>query len=331
MSTALGHFSGMLRFPGRGRAPRGLLIALALLAAGLASLPLLSAPGFDHAKTGYPLEGLHAGLGCDSCHLDPVFSRVGNRCADCHADIHRRQLGRDCAECHTVRGWRRVTQNAGGHLNRFPLIGAHARTECESCHTGGAVGLFRGLDTACVSCHLEEYRAAAVNHESAGFSTECESCHGMQNWGAASGHAGLTAFPLTGAHASLDCGRCHAGGDYGGLTGDCVSCHTNDFNGAANPNHVTAGFPGDCTVCHGTSAWAPARYDHPAFPITSGAHAGKWSACGDCHTGSANYSLFTCLTCHEHERTSMDEEHGGVSGYVYNSSNCYACHPDGRE
>ena len=27
----------------------------------------------------------------------------------------------------------------------------------------------------------------------------------------------------------------------------------------------------------------------------------------------------------------MDDEHDGVTGYVYESGACYACHPDGRE
>jgi hypothetical protein len=40
--------------------------------------------------------------------------------------------------------------------------------------------------------------------------------------------------------------------------------------------------------------------------------------------------VFSCITCHEHDKTSTDSEHRGVSNYVYNSANCYACHPTGR-
>jgi hypothetical protein len=53
-------------------------------------------------------------------------------------------------------------------------------------------------------------------------------------------------------------------------------------------------------------------------------------SCTDCHLTS-NYREFSCLDCHAHEKTSMDNEHRDVSGYTYNSQSCYGCHPQGRE
>jgi hypothetical protein len=38
--------------------------------------------------------------------------------------------------------------------------------------------------------------------------------------------------------------------------------------------------------------------------------------------------VFSCTTCHLKSQT--DSKHQGKSGYVYNSANCYACHPRGR-
>jgi hypothetical protein len=40
--------------------------------------------------------------------------------------------------------------------------------------------------------------------------------------------------------------------------------------------------------------------------------------------------VFSCTTCHAHEKTQMDQKHASIRDYVYNSANCYACHPTGR-
>ena len=45
----------------------------------------------------------------------------------------------------------------------------------------------------------------------------------------------------------------------------------------------------------------------------------------------ASFEVFTCLTCHEHRRSEMDDEHDEVRGYVYESTACYSCHPDGED
>jgi len=63
------------------------------------------------------------------------------------------------------------------------------------------------------------------------------------------------------------------------------------------------------------------------FPIYSGEHEGKWNQCSDCHTNPSNYAVFTCLTCHG--LTETNNQHNGVSGYVYESNACLECHPDG--
>ncbi|HKJ01704.1 MAG TPA: hypothetical protein VJ997_04595, partial [Longimicrobiales bacterium] len=67
------------------------------------------------------------------------------------------------------------------------------------------------------------------------------------------------------------------------------------------------------------------------FPIYSGKHRGEWNSCGDCHTTPTDLSVFSCLTCHEHNQKDMDDKHKGRSGYVYESGACLSCHPRGRE
>ena len=88
---------------------------------------LRAVPEFDHnTQTSYPLRGMHEEVKCSLCHSKLVFKQTSTRCADCHADIHRRQFGADCAQCHSVKGWTVAVRNIRDHLNRFPLLGAHA-------------------------------------------------------------------------------------------------------------------------------------------------------------------------------------------------------------
>ncbi len=131
-----------------------------------------------------------------------------------------------------------------------------------------------------------------------------------------------------GAHATIACTACHAGGRYAGTPTDCYSCHQADYQRTSNPNHVAAGFPTTCEVCHKASdtSFAQGTFNHTWFPITSGKHAGN--PCSACHTSPSNYALFTCLTCHDKART--DPQHQGRAGYRYDSQACYACHPQGR-
>jgi hypothetical protein len=366
--------------------------------------PIRRFPDFDHKTTRFPLQGMHAKAYCRDCHVRLIFSSAGSACVDCHADIHRRQLGGNCEQCHSARGWRVSPMSVNGHENRFPLLGAHATLQCESCHKGAAVSQFRGLNTDCSFCHISEFNAAkTINHKTAGFSVRCELCHSSDTWLRGFNHALSTGFPLTGAHAQQDCAQCHPGYKFAGTAANCVDCHLQKFIQAANPNHVTSNFPQNCSICHSTTAWTPAAFDHSKssftltgahrtvactschiagvyagtptdcyschskefnstsnpnhvgagfgkdcsqchststwsgavfshtrFPIYSGSHAGKWSACSDCHANSSNFSSFTCVTCHEHSKTTVDSKHRGVSNYVYNSANCYACHPNGR-
>jgi hypothetical protein len=148
--------------------------------------PIRAKPDFDHTKTGYPLRGLHLGVTCEECHVNPVFANAGNNCQDCHADLHRRKNGAQCDLCHRVTGWQVLIQSINAHQDRFPLIGAHAAVDCYSCHKAGAVGQFnrQGLSTECVSCHLKAFqKTTAPNHQALGYSTDCLQCHSsMDGW-----------------------------------------------------------------------------------------------------------------------------------------------------
>jgi hypothetical protein len=181
-----------------------------------------------------------------------------------------------------------------------------------------------------VGCHRPSYDSArSPSH--AGFPTSCQDCHATTGWRPASFDHGSTRFPLTGAHRSTECGRCHQDGRYAGTPRDCYGCHQAQYNATANPNHGASGFPTSCQDCHGTNGWRPASFDHDGryFPIYSGKHRGAWSGCPDCHPNAGNYRAFACTNCHAHNKADMDKEHDDEGGYQYNSAACYRCHPRG--
>ena len=263
--------------------------------------PIRSVPEFDHSHTRFPLRGMHEGVRCRQCHVLEVFSNIGSRCSDCHADLHRGQFGARCEQCHTVKGWSVAVKAVQNHQNRFPLVGAHAVLDCESCHRGGATGQFSGLPTDCVSCHSKDYQGAkGPDHQVLGFPTTCQVCHSMSSWfGASFDHLGFTGYALTGAHARLDCLACHVGGQFKGTPANCYACHAKDYNATQDPNHAQAGFPTDCGTCHTTASWAGAKFDHNTFtkfPLT-GAHVNV--PCSQCHVNGKYAGTPTdCAACH---------------------------------
>lgn len=285
----------------------------------------------SHDRTNFPLVGRHRTLGCRECHVNLVFEGTPTDCEVCHwqrrqDDRYSLRLGTRCADCHTPQSWKKVDPAKWSHETDagFRLEGMHRTLDCEACH--GSSG-FEPRSTDCYSCHESDYLGTREpNHAEAGFPTSCPSCHNQLAWEDASfNHAG---FVLQGAHASAACSDCHKNGVYAGTSPACASCHLDDYNGTTDPNHSSSGFPLDCTQCHGTSAngWSGANFVH-AFPIQSGKHAGV--ACSECHRTS-DYRVFSCLECHAHEQTAMNNEHSGITGYSYSSQACYACHPQGN-
>jgi hypothetical protein len=262
------------------------------------------------------------------CHTKLVFTNVGTKCADCHADIHRRQFGANCESCHSVKGWRVSLQQIREHQNRFPLIGAHATVDCESCHKGAATGQFQGLSTQCYSCHANDYQQSKnPNHVAGKFSTTCQQCHGMDTWLNAKFDHAAYGFPLTNAHAvpPRQCVDCHVSNNFNLTSKSCVSCHLKDFQSTVNPNHVKSGFPQTCEQCHTTSAWQPASFDHAksGFPLT-GSHTVPPRQCADCHANNNyNITVTTCVSCHLKDFQATTNPNHVQGGFA---QTCEQCH-----
>ncbi|PKP27262.1 MAG: hypothetical protein CVU06_02775 [Bacteroidetes bacterium HGW-Bacteroidetes-22] len=299
---------------------------------------------FDHSKTGFALEGQHRVITCKDCHATLEFASAGKECTSCHVDVHQQTVGSDCGRCHTPNSWIVPDITALHQQSRFPLIGPHITADCRDCHgtlagqpvslSGTTPILFEPLGVNCYDCHSDNYLSAQnPNHLVSNYSTQCTDCHNINSYSWSGAGINHNFFPLTGGHDIKDCRQCHQTNDYNSTSAECLSCHLDDYNGTNNPSHRTLGFPTSCTECHTTNpGWRPAAYhehDSRSFPIYSGKHNGEWNNCTDCHTNPSSYAQFSCIDCHEHNQSDMNNKHRDVNGYQYNSVACFACHPTG--
>ena len=289
---------------------------------------------WDHgATTGVTLGVAHRQVTCQACHTNNTFLAAQTSCVSCHQQDYQNArtpnhvaagFPTTCDACHRVSD-ATFNQARFDHNVSFPLLGVHAQQTCATCHKGN---VFRGIARDCIGCHRPLYdRTTTPNHVAAGFPPTCESCHRPSDtsWGAGFNHAAV--FPLAGRHAQTACTSCHINNVYRGTLRDCIGCHRTQYERTTAPNHAAAGFSTTCESCHRASdtTWNQGTFNH-RFPITSGPHR---TTCATCHQGT-NFQVFTCLVCHEHDRTRMDDKHKERAGYRYDSLACYSCHPNGR-
>lgn len=322
-------------------------------------LALISWPGgdssaFDHAATGWRLEGRHAGVACAACHRQSFrvspsaalsqrttgggWTGLERGCASCHGDPHRGTLGATCTDCHDVAGWR----PAAGFVHDstgYPLTGRHRAVACAACHVGmptteakagsaAVEAVFSPLPHAdCASCHRDPHAgrlgaSCARCHTTAGFSTFSSTTFDHEH----------TRYPLRGAHAGVRCDQCH---DFraGAASRDrpfatCAGCHSDPHAGSATLD----GKGVDCAACHTVAGFTPATYTLAQHATTRFALLGKHQAvaCASCHLhetdptkraalGSAGVQLrppVQCAGCHQ-------DPHQGHENAV---GDCLTCH-----
>ncbi len=282
---------------------------------------------FDHEKFGVPLKGAHASIKCTQCHTNLDFSMASTACVDCHADVHNGELGTDCARCHGTRSFIDRNDQVRLHrMTRFPLAGAHLTLDCEMCHrlTSPDALTWVNTPTDCQSCHMNDYNATTnPNHVASGFSTDCAMCHNEQAWQRVRFDHAATRFPLTGAHTTVACERCHVGGVFSGTPTACVACHQSDYDGTTDPPHAGAGFPTTCADCHTTRGWDGANFNHAntGFPLT-GAH--TTVACERCHVGGVYTGTPTaCVSCHQADYDGTTNPNHAAASFP---TSCVDCH-----
>ena len=164
----------------------------------------------------------------------------------------------DCSLCHQGQTWNSLRADFSFDHEKetgVPLPGAHEQAQCLRCHNDrGPVVTF--AQAGCVGCHEDVHQGR--------LSRDCTSCHDQETWfpsGMVARH-NRTRLPLTGAHASVPCSRCHEGafvGRFHNADTECLSCHQLDLQAAINPPHIGLGWVDNCNECHIPTVWSQAR------------------------------------------------------------------------
>jgi len=262
---------------------------------------------FDHLKeTHYALLGVHSDINCLACHRSGNYKeKIPKDCNGCHAadDTHAARFGAKCEACHDSEKWHPPPYDHAVEA-KFPLVGAHAKTDCYACHTG--VVAKQKLAKDCLGCHRSE------DPHGGKLKGGCESCHGQSGWRSEIlfDHD-LTEFPLLGLHRLDSCAQCHASLSFTGAPLKCVECHSHE-------DVHKGGLGKKCEACHSPNGWPQWAFDHAKdahFPLL-GAHAKL--QCAACHREppGTRKTPKQCEACHH-----KDDRHLGQFGLQ-----CDRCH-----
>ncbi len=268
--------------------------------------------------------------GCAVCHADGGLTKG---CLGCHTEIktqlakgnglHGTQESTDCASCHPehhgdtfdLLGGLAWDKESFSHDHvEFILDGAHENASCEACH-GDKTFLGRSQD--CLSCHEDP-------HQRKGY-TRCVECHDQHAFAPAPLFNHDKSFPLRGAHAEADCGKCHHDRPhFEAVPGRrCTDCHESP--------HRTK-WDQECAACHRDNdlKWNDAHETMtPAAHLATGFSLGAPHArteCKACHKPQDPYAdrfrareAKDCAGCHDNpHRVPWDQD-------------CSACHRVGDE
>jgi len=309
----------------------------------------ISVGQFDHSKTRYPLTGLHAQVECARCHGNgpegkPQYVGIRfNTCSDCHRDPHQGRFPQSCQSCHNPGGWKKISlqtvnERFDHSKTKFPLEGKHASVDCAQCHANG--DFKKPLAFAkCMDCHKPDPHKGQFQKRADG--GECESCHKIQGWKPSTftvkEHA-LTAYPLQGSHARLECAQCHVpkGRDtvFKVKFERCTDCHSDRHA----EQFAAAPYFNACDRCHNVEAYKPSTFTVVGHKQTHFALTGGHLAvpCSDCHKESADlrpepaviyrWKNLNCTSCH------ADPHQGQFTARMQQAradgspAGCEACH-----
>jgi Cytochrome c3 len=290
-----------------------------------------------HGTTDLPLDGAHAELDCSACHADPIppavrqFQGIASRCEDCHADAHKDAFAAypvlgtleqgTCAACHGTQAFSELPRDFDhGRWTPFPLAGAHAQANCESCHPradesdahGRRFGFATSPEQGCASCHTDPHAGAFDEPRVLEGREGCARCHTESSWRylpLGFDHGTWTGFELADAHGEASCSACHApqptdavGRSLAHAIGSaCADCHTNPHGAQFELSGQT-----DCRRCHGsTASFDELAFDHDrdsTYPLDA-AHVDL--DCSACHRAWGESSVVrykplgqSCVDCH---------------------------------
>jgi len=299
---------------------------------------------FDHFTTGFPLEGAHRTVSCESCHVSGVFKGTPRQCATCHSrggfvkatplPLNHILSTAQCQDCHTESTWAPVRM-----VDHTQVIGS-----CSSCHDGlkasGKPASNHPITTQqCDVCHRSTgWIPTFFNHQDV--MGNCVGCHnGVEATGKGTGHINTTNI----------CEDCHNTSrwdpvirvDHSQVLGSCSSCHDGIIATGKDQNHIATNML--CDDCHTTNAWVPAVFDHASVQagtctschngtIATGkdqGHVQTNAQCDDCHTTNAwipaNFDhagvMGSCSTCHNGIQAT-----GKGNGHFITPLECDYCH-----
>ena len=302
---------------------------------------------FDHAKTRYPLTGLHMKVPCEKCHKPDTLGGPAryrdmkfDTCSACHLDPHRGEFKKACETCHTTSSWKSML--AGFSFDhsktKYPLVGKHTQVACTACHVNG--DFKREIAFAqCKDCHKPDPHKGQFDARAK--EGECSECHTLEGWKASLfgvKEHDTSAYPLRGKHATVECSKCHipAGRDtiYKVQFGACTDCHKD----AHDNQFAAAPYNNKCELCHTVVdfprvTFTIAKHRNTRFAL-AGAHVAV--PCSDCHKvggGGRTDKILpfkfedrTCTACHQDphkgefaERMARKRANGAPFG-------CEACH-----
>ena len=284
------------------------LLAFALLQFGAARLTQAQQGGadFDHASTGFVLNGQHQNVRCETCHTQGTFKGTPKDCASCH-------------------GWNNPrAQSSVMPRNHIPLGNA----SCESCHSAtqaqfaDASRTFSHTSVAaltCVNCHSSQNphpgvmtNPADATHQAAlAQGQPCDKCHTTVEF---------TGLKMPANHiptAPVACTACHTASSFSVMpslsaihaniqntSANCIQCHSvanaalyrsaNNLIKAPDAAHIPMGSLG-CEACH-----VGANSSMATTPVADGAnfanslfnHASATKTCADCHGATVTSGTF---------------------------------------
>lgn len=154
---------------------------------------------FDHARTGFDLNGAHARTDCAKCHTetrktkftrpsDPRYFGTKDSCLGCHRkdDVHFYKdpfRSKECSTCHSTEKWKPAKNFDHQRDAKYALLGAHSKLKCDKCHVKESSSFGRYdwplQSKQCLSCHKDHHGDKLSPRFRTG---KCDTCHSQDSW-----------------------------------------------------------------------------------------------------------------------------------------------------
>ena len=291
------------------RNTRGALFILAVVLGALlpAQGQAQTSANFNHASTGFNLEGTHARVACESCH------RPG---------LPTKGVPRDCNGCHLQTGVRAGVARPPTHIPTPPA------QQCVDCHnqntfTSAVMKHTGDMAGQCARCH-NGLQAPGKNATHFPTTASCDSCHIVANF--------TTRKAMVHDATSVGrCSTCHNGTTASGksqrhipTTAQCDTCHTSTVTWLTAQYLHDASTIGRCATCHNGQI---ARGRQPG-------HIPSSTQCDSCHTSQVSFTIRTmnhtglngqCSTCHSGAYLSQNAQMKPPT-HIPTNAQCDTCH-----